>query len=568
MTVNGFIQIVLFFGILLACVKPLGTYLLAVYQGQLNLRFSFIDRFEERVLRLCRIERAAMDWKNYLVAFLIFNLLGIFLIYLIQRLQFYLPLNQQQFAGVDPLLAFNTAISFTSNTSWQAYRGESTLSYFTQMMGVNVQCFLSAASGMSVLIALLRGLSGLKTQELGNFWVDTIRGTFYILLPLSFVLALALCSQGVIQNLKPYEKIHVYEQTAQTQLLPMGPVASQVAIRQLGSDGGGFFATTAAHPFENPTPLSNFLELLALILIPAALCYTFGLMVNDKRQGFGVLAAMFILFLPALLLGLFAEQHSLPGFTQLGVAEWGNYEGKEVRLGVLNSVLWATTTSATSNGAVNAMLDSFTPLGGLVPLWLMHLNEVVFGSVGAGLYNMLMMVIITVFVAGLMVGRTPEYLGKKIEPFEMKMASVVVLVMPVAVLLFTALACVLEVGKSAIGNPGAHGFTEILYAFTSLTNTNGSAFAGLDANRPFYNILGGIAMLIGRYWVAIPVLAIAGSLAKKHQIPTSSGTLPTHTPLFIFLLVCITWLLGALSFLPALALGPLVEHLQIWGPHV
>jgi K+-transporting ATPase ATPase A chain len=599
----GIFQIGLYLLILLILVKPLGWYMARVYEGKpcgLNQIGGPCERFIYRVSGIKPEQE--MDWKNYLFAMLFFNLLGLLAVYALQRLQFYLPLNPQRFSAVTPQLAFNTATSFASNTNWQSYSGETTMSYFTQMMALTVQNFLSAATGMSLLMALIRGIAKYETTNLGNFWVDTIRGTLYILLPLSFVFAIILTSQGVIQNFKPYQKVNLVQaisypqplidslgqpikdaagnpkteiKSVFEQVIPMGPVASQIAIKQLGTNGGGFFNTNSAHPFENPTPLTNFLEMLAILLIPAALCYTYGTMINDKRQGWAILIAMFIIFIPFISVAVMAEQKGNPAFTHMGIDQTpqynrypgGNMEGKETRFGIVNSALWAAATTAASNGSVNAMHDSFTPLGGLVPLWMMHLGEVIFGGVGSGLYGMIMLVIITVFVAGLMVGRTPEYLGKKIEPYEMKMAAVAVLVMPLIVLLFTAIGSVTEMGVSSIANPGAHGFSEILYAFTSMGNNNGSAFAGLSANTPFYNIVGGIAMLISRYWIAIPVLAIAGSLARKKVIPNSSGTLATHTPLFIILLVSVTMILGALSFLPALALGPIAEQLMLWGQY-
>jgi potassium-transporting ATPase potassium-binding subunit len=575
MTENGIFQIILYLIVVLLLVYPLGLYIAKVYEHQ-SFALDKIGAPVERFLyRICGISPdKEMDWKQYLAAMLIFNLLGMLAVYFIQRLQFYLPLNPQNFAAPSADLAFNTAASFVTNTNWQAYGGENTMSYLTQMSALTVQNFLSAATGMSLLIALIRGIARRESKNLGHFWVDTIRGTLYILLPLSIILSLFLVSQGVIQNLKPYQKVNVL-QTASQQTIPMGPVASQIAIKQLGTNGGGFFNVNSAHPFENPTPLTNFVEMIAILLIPAALCYTFGHMVNDKRQGWAILAAMVIMFIPFLLTAIIAEQKGNPAFTPMGITQaaqinlfpGGNMEGKETRFGILNSALWATATTGTSNGSVNAMHDSFTPLGGLVPLWMMHLGEVVFGGIGSGLYGMLMLIIITVFVAGLMVGRTPEYLGKKIEPYEMKMASLAVLIMPLFVLLTTALAVVTKSGISAIANPGAHGFTEILYAFSSMCNNNGSAFAGLNANTPFYNILGGIVMLITRYWIAIPTLAIAGSLVQKKIIPNSAGTLATHTPLFIILLISVTIVIGALSFLPALALGPIVEHLILWGQY-
>lgn len=591
------LQIALYLIVVTLCVKPLGSYMARVYEG----KSQFFSPIEQLIYRICGIDaKESMDWKSYLATMLIFNIFGLFAVYGIQRLQLYLPLNPQQFPNVMPDLAFNTAASFVTNTNWQAYSGENTLSYLTQMLALTVQNFLSAATGIALLVALIRSLTQHETTHLGNFWVDTVRGIIYILLPLSLILALILTSQGVIQNFKPYEKITLtqplsYQHTItdaqgqpikdakgnltmetikiSEQVIPMGPVASQIAIKQLGTNGGGFFNVNSAHPYENPTPLTNFFEMLAILLIPTALCYTLGAMVKDTRQGWAILIAMFILFAPLIFVTEIAEQKGNPALAQLGIdqtitphaAPGGNMEGKETRFGIVNSALWATATTTTSNGSVNSMLDSYTPLGGLMPLWLMHLGEVAFGGVGSGLYGMLMLIIITVFVAGLMVGRTPEYLGKKIEPYEMKMASIAVLVMPLTVLFLTAYAILSPLGKSSIANPGAHGLTEILYAFTSMSNNNGSAFAGLNANTPFYNILGGIAILIGRYWIAIPTLAVAGSLVRKKIVPGTLGTLPTHTLLFIILLVSVALVLGALTFLPALALGPIVEQLTLWG---
>ena len=599
-TQNGILQIALYLFVLLILVKPLGWYMAQVYEGnpcQLDKICGPIERF---IYRLCQIRpKDEMDWKQYLIAMLVFNFLGFLAVYAIQRIQFYLPLNPQSFSAVPPDLAFNTASSFATNTNWQSYGGETTMSYLTQMMALTVQNFLSAATGMSLLVALIRGIARHESNKLGNFWVDTIRGTLYILLPLSLIFAVFLTSQGVIQNFKPNEKVNLIQpltyqepktdssgqpikdakgnsvtetKTVTQQTIPMGPVASQIAIKQLGTNGGGFFNVNSAHPFENPTPLTNFFEMLAILLIPAALCYTFGVMVKDKRQGWAILAAMYIIFVPFLAIAVLAEQQGNPAFEAMGIelkpehklTPGGNMEGKETRFGIVNSALWATATTSASNGSVNAMHDSFMPLGGFAELWMMHLGEVVFGGVGSGLYGMLMLVIVTVFVAGLMVGRTPEYMGKKIEPFEMKMASIAVLIMPIAVLFCTGIAVLLPAATSSVANPGAHGFSEILYTFTSMGNNNGSAFAGLNANTLFYNILGGVLMLIGRYWIAIPTLAIAGSLAKKKIIPINSGTLLTHTLLFIILLVSVTIILGALSFLPALALGPIAEHLMLW----
>ncbi|MCC5015829.1 MULTISPECIES: potassium-transporting ATPase subunit KdpA [unclassified Legionella] len=586
MTEIGLLQIFFYLLILLALVKPLGWYITSVYEGKAWGLHYLGAPLEKFIYRLCGIKpKQDMDWKRYLSAMLVFNLFGLLAVYLIQRLQTYLPLNPQQFIAPSPHLAFNTAASFATNTNWQSYGGETTMSYLTQMLALTSQNFLSAATGMSLLIALIRGIKGNETKHLGNFWVDTVRATLYILLPLSLLFAVILVSQGVIQNFKPNLTVSLLQpisyhagQTSteiKTQIIPMGPVASQIAIKQLGTNGGGFFNVNSAHPFENPTPLTNFLEMLAILLIPAALCYTFGMMVNDRRQGWAILAAMYFVLIPFVIFTAIAEQAGNPALSSLGVEQraqydsypGGNMEGKETRFGIVSSALWSIATTAASNGSVNSMLDSYTPLGGFAPLWMMHLGEVIFGGVGSGLYGMLMLVIITVFIAGLMVGRTPEYLGKKIEPYEMKMASIAVLIMPLIVLLSTAVGSVTEMGVSSIGNPGAHGFSEILYAFTSMGNNNGSAFAGLNANTPFYNLLGGFMMLVSRFWIAIPALAVAGSLAGKKIRPHSSGTLATHTPLFILLLISVTILIGALSFLPALALGPIVEQLLLWGQH-
>lgn len=600
MTKISILQIVVYFTVLLALVKPLGWYMACIYEGKNCGVGRFLAPIERFLYRCCGIEpELEMNWRSYLAAMLIFNLIGFFIVYLIQRIQFYLPLNPQHVLAASSDLSFNTAISFVTNTNWQSYSGETTMSYFTQMVALTVQNFLSAATGMSLLIALIRGITRSESTCLGNFWVDTIRGILYILLPLSLLLAIVLVSQGVIQNFMPNQKVSLIQggsfsqpkldslgqnvkdkhgnpimesKKITEQVIPMGPVASQIAIKQLGTNGGGFFNSNSAHPFENPTPFTNFLEMLAILLIPVALCYTYGVMVSDKRQGWAIFAAMCIILIPLTFITVHIEINGNPAFSGLGVsqsaehplASRGNMEGKETRFGAATSAIWASATTSASNGSVNAMLDSFMPMGGFIPLFLMHMNEVVFGGAGSGLYSMLMLVIVTVFVAGLMVGRTPEYLGKKIEPFEMKMASLTVLVMPLIVLLLTAIACVNSAGTGSIANPGAHGFTEILYAFTSMGSNNGSAFAGLNANTYFYNIAGGFAMLISRYWIAIPTLAIAGSLARKKKIPSSSGTLQTYTPLFITLLVSITFIFGALSFIPALALGPVIEHLTLW----
>lgn len=598
MTGNGFLQIGLYLVALLLLAWPLGLYMARVYAGAIPVFVRWLQPLENGLYRLSGIQSSqGMSWLRYAMAFLAFNLLGLLVVYALQRLQLWLPLNPQGLSNVTPDSAFNTAISFASNTNWQGYGGETTMSYLTQMLGLGVQNFVSAASGMAVLVAVVRGFVQREAEHIGNFWIDLTRSTLYILLPLSLILAVALVSQGVVQTFSPYRTVELtqplhyekaklggdgqtlkdaagkplMETTVETQqTIAVGPAASQVAIKQLGTNGGGFFSVNAAHPLENPTPLSNFLEMLALLLIPAALCITFGKMVGDIRQGVVILAAMTLVLVGLGAVCVGAEQAGNPLFERLGLAtqaselaSGGNMEGKEARFGVVNSAIWATATTAASNGAVNSMHDSFTPLGGMVPMWLMQLGEVIFGGVGSGLYGMLVFAILAVFVAGLMIGRTPEYLGKKIEAFEMKMAAVAILVPPMVVLLGTAVAVVVAPGVAGIANPGTHGFSEILYAFSSAGNNNGSAFAGLSTNTPFYNGMLGFAMLFARYWLAIAVLAIAGSLAAKKIVPASVGTLPTHTPLFVVLLIGAVIVVGALTFLPALALGPVVEHLQM-----
>jgi K+-transporting ATPase ATPase A chain len=578
MTLNGVLQIAFYLAILILLAIPLGSYMARVYQGERTFLDGVLGPIERLVYRLAGVKPdQEMNWKTYAVAMLLFNLLGLAVVYALQRLQGVLPLNPQGMPAVTPDSSFNTAVSFASNTNWQGYGGETTMSYLTQMLGLTVQNFVSAASGMAVLVALIRGLVRHTAQTLGSFWVDLTRTTLYILLPLSLVLALALVSQGVVQNFSPYQTAALLQSTTDAdgnpvaeQVLPMGPAASQIAMKQLGTNGGGFFNVNSAHPFENPTPLSDLLEMLSILLIPAGLCYTFGKIVGDIRQGWALLAAMTIIFVAFLGLAAWAEYGGNPVFSALGVDQTasdlqpgGNMEGKEVRFGVANSALWATATTSASNGSVNSMHDSYTPLGGLVTLVMMQLGEVVFGGVGSGLYGMLAFVIVAVFAAGLMVGRTPEYLGKKIEAYEMKMASLLILIMPLIVLGFTALALATNSGKATIYNPGAHGFSEVLYAFSSQGNNNGSAFAGLGANTPFYNLTGGLAMLAARYWLAVPALALAGSLVRKKKVPVGSGTLPTHTPLFIGWLIAIVLIVGALNFFPALALGPIVEHLML-----
>lgn len=569
---NNWIQLILYFAILLLLAKPLGAYMAKVYQGERVFLDPILGPVERFLYRLSGIDpRSEMTWKTYAIAMLLFNILGLTVVYLLQRLQGTLPLNPQGLGAVSPDSAWNTAVSFATNTNWQGYGGETTMSYLTQMLGMTVQNFLSAATGMAVMVALIRGIVRHTTKEIGNFWVDMTRSVLYILIPLSLVLALALVSQGVVQTFSEY-KTATSLQSGETQLIAVGPAASQVAIKQLGTNGGGFFNVNSAHPLENPTPFSNFLEMLFILLIPAALCYTYGKMVGDTRQGWALLAVMTIVLVALLGVAIWSEQSGNPMLAKLGIDQTqsatnpgGNMEGKEARFGIINSALWATVTAAASNGSVNSMHDSFMPLGGLVPMWLMQLGEIIYGGVGSGLYGMLAFVIIAVFVSGLMVGRTPEYLGKKIEAYEMKMASIIILIPVIVVLIGTAVALMTEAGRATIFNPSAHGFSEVLYAFSSAGNNNGSAFAGLGANTPFYNIALGIAMFIARYWLAIPVLAIAGSLANKKKVPASAGTLPTHTPLFIAWVIGVIIIVGALSFLPALALGPIVEHLMIFG---
>lgn len=576
MTANGLLQLGSYLGILLACVKPLGLYMARVYSGSTPFLERIAGPVERLVYRLCGVDNSAeMKWQQYAGAVLMFSFASFLAVYGFQRTQSWLPLNPGSLPAVSPDSSFNTAVSFSTNTNWQGYGGETTMSHLTQMLALTVQNFVSAAAGIAVLIALIRGFTRHDAKTIGNFWVDLVRGTLYILLPLSVVLAVILASQGVVQTFARYHEATLLEPTADgeghavtTQQIAVGPAASQIAIKQLGTNGGGFFNVNSSHPLENPTPLSNFLQLLAILLIPASLCYTFGELVGDRRQGWAMLAAMLAIFVPLLVVTLTSEQAGNPILTGLGVDQaasdsqaGGNMEGKETRFGIANSALWAIATTSASNGSVNSMHDSYTPLGGLAPMWLMQLGEVVFGGVGSGLYGMLMFAIVAVFISGLMVRRTPEYLGKKIGAFEMKMAALAILFPCAMVLVGTALAVVSPSGRETIFNPGPHGFSEVLYAFSSAGNNNGSAFAGLGADTPFYNGLLGLAMLIGRFWVMLPVLAIAGSLAAKKTIPAGPGTLPTHTPLFVVLLVAVVIVVGALSFFPALALGPIVEHL-------
>ncbi|CAN5731759.1 potassium-transporting ATPase subunit KdpA [soil metagenome] len=669
MTVSGITQLCLFFAVLLALVKPLGWFMARVYESApghaplgLGLIFGPVERLiytlagirhpDQDSVATAAAARAQgdpaplsplleMGWKHYTVGIVLFNALGFIAVYAIQRFQHFLPANATGLGQVSPDSSFNTAISFITNTNWQGYGGEVTMSYLTQMLALGVQNFFSAATGLAVLVALIRGLSRRSSRTIGNCWIDLTRSTLYILLPLSLILACVLVTQGVVQTFRAPQEIALTVPTSYadpvkdaagvtlknadgtdktvdvkvlTQSIPLGPAASQIAIKQLGTNGGGFYSVNSAHPLENPTQLSNFLQVLSILLIPAALCWTFGEMVRDRRQGWAVLAAMLVIFVPLLaatyafeaagnprLAALLVDQAarpstntpvdeafvraktdtpaatpltdtpavaagatSVPALTTSATTaphSGGNMEGKETRFGIANSALWAAATTAASNGSVNSMHDSFSPLGGLIPMWLIQLGEVVFGGVGSGLYGMLMFVIVAVFVAGLMVGRTPEYLGKKIDPFEMKMAALAVLV-PCGIVLLGTAAGVLFPGGATTSNPGAHGFSQILYAFSSAGNNNGSAFAGLSANTPFYNLALGTAMFFSRYWIIVPVLAVAGSLAAKKRTPATSGTLPTHTPVFVTMLVAVVIIVGALTFVPALALGPIAEELQ------
>jgi len=589
MTGNGWLQLLLYFAVLFALVKPLGGYMARVYMGERNFLSPLLAPIEKLFYKASGINAEKdMQWREYATSVILFSLGGFLLLFFILLFQGSLPLNPAGMADLTPHLAFNTAVSFITNTNWQSYGGESTMSYFSQMAGLTVQNFLSAACGMAVLVALIRGLSLKNTNGIGNFWVDMVRSNLYILLPLALIWTVLLSSQGVVQTFSDYIKVPFVEsqqvaevkdaggvvtqkaETVTEQTIAVGPAASQIAIKQLGTNGGGFFNVNSAHPLENPTPLSNFLQLLAILMIPAALCYTFGKMVGDTRQGWAVLAAMTVIFVPLTLFGIAQEQNGNPKFDSLGISQaatdtqaGGNMEGKETRFGIVNSVLWASATTAASNGSVNSMHGSYTPMGGFVPLILMQFGEVIYGGVGSGLYGMLVFVVVAVFIAGLMVGRTPEYLGKKINAFEMKMASIAILMPCAAVLIGTAVAVMTDAGRAGILNPGAQGFSEVLYALTSASNNNGSAFAGLTANTPFYNTLLGICMLFGRFWVMIPVLAIAGSLASKNTVPPSAGTLPTHTPLFVAVLAGIVVLVGVLTFVPALALGPVAEYFNL-----
>jgi K+-transporting ATPase ATPase A chain len=569
----------LFFVLLLAMSWPLGILLARVAEGGRVRGFGWLHRVEAALYRAAGVDADAdMHWKAYVLALLAFNALGTLVVYLLQRTQAWLPFNPQGLANVSPDSAFNTAVSFVSNTNWQGYSGEQTMSYLTQMLALTCQNFFSAATGIAVAFALIRGFASKSARSIGNFWVDLVRITLYVLLPLSLVFSVFLMGQGVIQNFSAYRQVQLLEplthaQTATaTQTIAMGPVASQEAIKMLGTNGGGFFNANSAHPYENPTPLSNLFQMVSIFLIPAGLCFAFGRLVGDRRQGLAVLAAMTLLFVVMAGSVMMAEHRAHPALAALGIDQHasslqsgGNMEGKETRFGIDASALFAAVTTAASCGAVNSMHDSFTPLGGAVPLLLIQFGEVIFGGVGSGLYGMLIFAIMAVFIAGLMIGRTPEYLGKKIQAYEMKMTSVAILVTPVLVLTGTAVAVLAAAGKAGVANPGAHGFAEILYAFSSAANNNGSAFAGLSANTPFYNWMLAIAMWFGRFAMIVPVLAIAGSLAAKQRLRTTAGTMPTHGPMFVGLLVGVVVLVGVLNYVPALALGPVVEHLQLFA---
>lgn len=600
MTTQSIMLLVAFLAVLLVLAYPLGLYMAEVGDGTSIRGFGWLLKIESVLYRIAGLSaQSAMTWKSYAIALLVFNTLGALFVYAIQRLQAWLPLNPQAFGNISPDSSFNTAVSFATNTNWQGYGGESTMSYLTQMLALAGQNFFSAATGIAVAFALIRGFSSRSTKSIGNFWVDLTRSTLYILLPLSIFLAVVLMGQGVIQNFSAYKNVELidpvtYSQpkndaagqpmvdadgkpametlTTKTQTIAMGPVASQEAIKLLGTNGGGFFNANSAHPYENPTALSNFIQMLSIFLIPAGLCFAFGRMVGDMRQGWAVLGAMTLIFLVMTSIIMMSEQAAHPTMQALGVDQaasamqsGGYMEGKETRFGISASALFAAVTTAASCGAVNTMHDSLMPMGGFVPLVLMQFGEVVFGGVGTGLYGMLIFAILAVFIAGLMIGRTPEYLGKKIQSYEMKMASIAILVTPTLVLAGTAIAVLAEPGKIGIANPGAHGFSEILYAFTSAANNNGSAFAGLSANTPFYNTMLAIAMWFGRFAMIVPILAVAGSLANKQRLEPNAGTMPTHGLLFVVLLVGVVVLVGVLNYVPALALGPIVEHLQLFS---
>ena len=599
MTTQSMLLLVAFLAVLLAAGYPLGLYMAKVAGDGPVRGLGWLQKCENLLYRWSGLPAdKAMGWKSYAIALIVFNTVGAVFVYGLQRLQGFLPLNPQGLGAVSPDSSFNTTVSFVANTNWQGYGGEQTMSYLTQMLGMTCQNFFSAATGITVIFALVRGFASRSGKSIGNFWVDLVRSTLYILLPLSLALSVAFMGEGMIQNFSAYKEVtlldHVaYEtpkvtadgqpvldtagkpvmeaQVATTQTIAMGPVASQESIKLLGTNGGGFFNANSSHPYENPTVLSNFLQMLAIFIIPAGLCFTFGRMVGDLRQGWAVLAAMTLIFVVMTVGVMSAEQQANPALQALGVDQQasslqsgGNMEGKETRFGISSSTLFAAVTTGASCGAVNSMHDSYMPLGGMVPLLLMQFGEVIFGGVGTGLYGMLMFAILAVFIAGLMIGRTPEYLGKKIQAYEMKMVSLAILITPALVLTGTAIAVMVEPGKIGVANPGAHGFSEILYAFTSAANNNGSAFAGLSANTPFYNVMLAIAMWFGRFGVIVPVLAVAGSLAAKQRLSANAGTMPTHGPMFIGLLIGVVVLVGVLNYVPALALGPIVEHLQLF----
>ncbi len=570
MTANGWLQFVLYCLILFACVRPVGIYLTRVVEGGRTWFDLVLRPIERRLYKLCGVKAdAEMNWREYASALLGFSAVSLLITYGIERLQALLPLNPQKISGVGPDLAWNTAVSFTTNTNWQSYTPETTMSYLTQMAGLTTHNFFSAAAGIAVAVALVRGIGRANSSTIGNFWVDMTRTMLYVLLPGSLVFALLLVGQGVPQNLRAYTVAHPLDHPAQTQTIAQGPVASQEAIKMLGTNGGGFFNANSAHPFENPTPLSNFLQILSIFLIPAGLTYTLGRITGSRGHGWAVLAAMFVLFAAGFSAVYWAESQPHPllhGVAQRGsaTAPAGNMEGKEVRNGIAESALFATATTDASCGAVNGMHDSFTPLGGMVVLTNILLGEVIFGGVGAGLYGMLIFVVLSVFIAGLMVGRTPEYLGKKIESYDVKMAMLYVLIFPLIILTLTAIFVLSpRIGLSGLNNPGPHGLTEILYAFTSAAGNNGSAFAGLNANTWWFNVTLGWAMLAGRFFMLIPVLALAGNMAEKKSVPPSTGTFPVNTPLFTALLVGVVLILGALTFFPVLSLGPILEHLML-----
>ena len=578
MTASAVASIVLYFVVLTSLAVPLGAYIARVFRGESRIADRILGPLERLLYRIAGVDpKEEMTWQRYLGSAMLFNLAGLLAVYGLQRLQAFLPLDPAGFGAVDPYVSWNTAVSFATNTNWQAYGGESSLSHLTQMLALTTQNFVSAAAGIAVLFALVRGFVRRTTKTLGSFWVDLVRVTLHVLAPLSIVLALLLVSQGVVQTFR-HEAHHALldpgkddkGQPVAEQVVAMGPVASQIAIKQLGTNGGGYYNVNSAHPFENATPLSNFLEVLAILLIPAALCFTFGTLVGNRRQGVTLLVAMMVILVPIMAHTVALEQRGNPVFAPLGVDQvvttmqpGGNMEGKEARFGPVESGIWATATTAASNGSVNSMHDSFMPLSGMWPMFLIQLGEVVYGGVGSGLYGMLLFAIVAVFIAGLMVGRTPEYLGKKIESYEVKMASIGILVPCLAVKLGTALAAVTPSAYATVGNPGPHSFSEMLYAFSSMSNNNGSAFGGLTASGPFWATAGGIVMFLGRYWIMAAVLALAGSLAAKKYVPESAGTLPTTGPLFTSFLVGTVLLVGALTFVPSLALGPGVEHLML-----